>query len=576
MAPGRSIPSSCCAPRRSPGARFDLPLAERLARAAVEAGAGFDAGLLLGQLYGWQGRPADAERQLAALADVTASDAQRAELASARMDVMAFGFNRIPDAVRIADEAEPGIADVTCRDHVTAYRARALGWSGRFATAARVAEPLLRRATGQTLIAASMAAATSMSNCGRISDAIEATFTGHAAHLALVGPPMTFSPTFHLYLRCLAFNCAGRLAEAQALGEAEYAKAVQSGSVEGQGCFSMFLTVTYIEQGRLAAAVRVGAEAAGICRQLGWALTMRMALTPYVRALATVGDVDGARAVLAELDARDIGVTDLASADLLRSRAWVQVAGGAPSDGHAYLEGSAAVARDGGANALESGALHDLARLGRAADVAPRLRELAAVCEGPAAGRARRARRGARRRGRARAHGRGGCLRGARRHPPCRRGLVGLRRRLATRRRAAPRNGRRASLPDARRALRGRAHAVARSRARRRAHPSPRASSRSRSSPPAGWPTRRSPRGCSSPIARSRTSCIRATRSSAPTAGPISRARSKREAAARDLISDAEWASGPRLARRQERERAPAGRASRRSPRRGARRAWRA
>ncbi len=363
--------------------RFDLPLAERLARAAVEAGAGFDAGLLLGQLYGWQGRPAEAASQLASLADAAPGDAERAELASARMDVAAFGFNRIPDAVRIADEAEPQIADITCRDHVTAYRARALGWSGRFTTAARVAEPLLGRASGQTLIAACMAAATSMSLAGRISDAVEATYTGHAAHLALVGPPMTFSPTFHLYLRCLAFNCAGRLAEAQALGEAEYAKAVQAGSMEGQGCFSMFLTVTYIEQGRLAAAVRVGAEAAGICRQLGWAMTMRMGLTPYVRALATVGDVDGARAVLAELDARDIGVTDLASADLLRARAWVQVADGTASDGHAYLEESASVARDGGANALESGALHDLARLGCAADVAARLRELAAVCEGP-------------------------------------------------------------------------------------------------------------------------------------------------------------------------------------------------
>ena len=45
--------------------RFDFPLAERLARAAIEAGAGFDAAVLLAaQLAGLQGRVADAEVEL--------------------------------------------------------------------------------------------------------------------------------------------------------------------------------------------------------------------------------------------------------------------------------------------------------------------------------------------------------------------------------------------------------------------------------------------------------------------------------------------------------------------------------
>jgi DNA-binding CsgD family transcriptional regulator len=43
------------------------------------------------------------------------------------------------------------------------------------------------------------------------------------------------------------------------------------------------------------------------------------------------------------------------------------------------------MARAGGARVFESAALHDLARLGRAAEVVPRLRELGRVVEGPLA-----------------------------------------------------------------------------------------------------------------------------------------------------------------------------------------------
>ena len=93
-------PPTCCAPRPTRGERFDMPLAERLARAAFEAGAGFDAGMLLGQLCWWQGRPADAEHQLHSLVDVAQTDAQRAALATTRMDVL--GLSAQPHRRRLA------------------------------------------------------------------------------------------------------------------------------------------------------------------------------------------------------------------------------------------------------------------------------------------------------------------------------------------------------------------------------------------------------------------------------------------------------------------------------------------
>ncbi|MGH9156436.1 MAG: AAA family ATPase, partial [Acidimicrobiales bacterium] len=61
--------------------RYDFPLAERLARSALDAGAGFDTAVLAARLAGLQGRGAEAEHQLTALAGQAGNDAQRARVA---------------------------------------------------------------------------------------------------------------------------------------------------------------------------------------------------------------------------------------------------------------------------------------------------------------------------------------------------------------------------------------------------------------------------------------------------------------------------------------------------------------
>ena len=66
--------------------RHDHSLAERLARAAIAEGAGFNARFVAAEAAHFQGRPAQAERELAALAVDAASDAQRAGVALLRFD----------------------------------------------------------------------------------------------------------------------------------------------------------------------------------------------------------------------------------------------------------------------------------------------------------------------------------------------------------------------------------------------------------------------------------------------------------------------------------------------------------
>jgi hypothetical protein len=67
-------------------ARHDHSLTERLARPALAEGAGFGARFVAAGAAHFQGRPAQAESELAALAADAASDAERARVALLRFD----------------------------------------------------------------------------------------------------------------------------------------------------------------------------------------------------------------------------------------------------------------------------------------------------------------------------------------------------------------------------------------------------------------------------------------------------------------------------------------------------------
>jgi hypothetical protein len=362
--------------------RFDYPLAERLARAAAGAGAGFEARLLLAQTLWLQGRAEEALRELGELDSEASTDVQRTLLAMARIGVLDWSLKKTDEALRVAKEAEATIGDLSCRDQITAERARILGRSGRNGAAVALAVPLLDRVSGPALVSACFAAGTSMSVTGQFARAIEASKRGLAAHLQLTGPPLPFGPYLHLVIRCKALMNAGRLAEARALGQKEYEKAVKEGSLEAQSFFSLELAAEALLEGRVATAARVAGESAGVFRELGWRLWVRNALAVRAHALALLGEPQAARKVLGELDALGVPESELLGPEVLQARAWAEVSAGNAAGGLALLEEAVAMAQWAGACALESAALYDMARLGQATEVTRRLRELTDVVEG--------------------------------------------------------------------------------------------------------------------------------------------------------------------------------------------------
>jgi DNA-binding CsgD family transcriptional regulator len=365
--------------------RYDFPLAERLARAAVRKGAGFEAGLLLAQACWLQGRAEEALQQLGTLVAVATTDPQRALLATARIIVLDWGLKQTDAALQVAEEAEAAIGDRGCRDQITAERARILGRSGRPGAAVALAVPLLDRVSGQALVSACFAAGTSMAMTGQTAGAIEASERGLAAHLQLTGAPLPFGPYLHLAIRCQALVLAGRLDEASALGQQEYERAVKEGSVEAQSFFSFLLALGLLTKGRVKSAARVAGESAGAFRELSWRLWVRNALMVRAHALALQGEAETAHGVLSELDALGVPESEFYGPEVLRARAWTEVAGGNTAEGRMRLHEAVSMARSSGAYAFESPALHDLARLGRATEVVTHLRELAKVVEGPLA-----------------------------------------------------------------------------------------------------------------------------------------------------------------------------------------------
>ncbi|HKY66716.1 MAG TPA: AAA family ATPase, partial [Acidimicrobiales bacterium] len=100
--------------------RDDFPLAERLARAAADAGAGFDADLLAAHVTGLLGRPDDADSELAELEERVDDDAERSRVAIARFDTSAV-WTAVDDD-DVLGTALAAVADPSWRDRLEARR----------------------------------------------------------------------------------------------------------------------------------------------------------------------------------------------------------------------------------------------------------------------------------------------------------------------------------------------------------------------------------------------------------------------------------------------------------------------
>lgn len=370
--------------------RYDFVLAERLAAAASDGtgsdgGARFEAALLAAQAVGLQGRAAESERKLAALAGRAQTDSQRARVALARLDNEAFYLGELGEANRIAEQAERAVTDPVWRDEITARRLGLLLATEGPRAAAEAAEPVLARAGGRALVWASQIGSFSIGRLGRLAEAREIATLGRAAHLELAEPLDSWHPWFHAFFEADAMAGLGLIDEAVELCAAQYRRALDERSAEARAIFALQLSRSVGERGHAIAAARYGREAVALFRELGRPQFEYWSLQYLALALAVGGRAAEAADTLGVLDSLGLPPTRNMAVDLRACRGWTAVAAGDLGAGRRYLSEAAEFGVGIGDVVGAAAALHAIGRLGAPASVAGRLSELAAGIDGPLA-----------------------------------------------------------------------------------------------------------------------------------------------------------------------------------------------
>jgi DNA-binding NarL/FixJ family response regulator len=121
----------------------DLGLAERIARAAVAAGGGFEPRLLLGNALHWSGRAVEADTELAPLAELARTDAERAEATIPRVAALFVTLGRPGEAEGLLDAVAGAVTEDAAVLELAGIRSVLDAFLGRTVHAAEAAAAVL-------------------------------------------------------------------------------------------------------------------------------------------------------------------------------------------------------------------------------------------------------------------------------------------------------------------------------------------------------------------------------------------------------------------------------------------------
>jgi ATP/maltotriose-dependent transcriptional regulator MalT len=360
----------------------DLALAERIARAAVTAGGGFEPRLLLGNALHWSGshRGTEAETELAAVAALARTDAERVQAAIPRMFNLAW--------LGRAAEAEAMVAAVTSTlSSDAAVLDLASGWSvldgfgGRAVKAAEAAAKVLAdpRRSPTAVQLATWATAIAGGGLGRLAELsekikwIDARTEAYEIGLhqaAVIGSS---------WVRAMLL--AGWLDEPDQVARRHREQCRDIPGI-GDGVTSAMRGAVAACRGQVKTAARWFRQALASGTDTGMPVFTLLVDLPGVLAMAGVAAL--ARHALDDLDAaRHHGLVYL-EPELLLTRAWVAAAEGSVTEATVLAHQAAELAAAQDQSAVEVVALHTAVCFGDRT-VADRLAKLATQVDGPRA-----------------------------------------------------------------------------------------------------------------------------------------------------------------------------------------------
>jgi DNA-binding CsgD family transcriptional regulator/tetratricopeptide (TPR) repeat protein len=361
--------------------RYDFPLAERLARASVEAGGGFEPSLLAAQLAALQGRSDQADTELATLAESSDDQDQAALIALIRLDNRVIYAGAVDEGLKIAEEAEENLPHSEQGDGIAARRAALLLAKDGPTRAMTVLTPILERAHGQALAWACMPGAYSLARMGRIEEALRTARRGFDVQ-SVLDTPTDWYPWMHAFYEAEALAHGGRFIEAEALALGQYQHGVSTRSLEAQAMFSWSLAKTVADRGNVEDAIQHTKKAVSIYRQLGRPQFIDFCLIYQAQALALANRAGEAEETLRSLVRLGIRPSYFMGIDLLQAQGWVDAANGRLRDARKTFLRAAVEGERIGDLVGALAAVHCVARIGYPSDVERCAATLAGSVEG--------------------------------------------------------------------------------------------------------------------------------------------------------------------------------------------------
>ena len=363
----------------------DLPLADRLAEAAVRAGGGPEPNFVRAHALSWLGRGEEADAVLAAIDSGALTDEGHARLAFLRASNMLWALGDPARAKEIIDEASR-TTPPQARSYIDAFLTVYWFAMDRPEAARQAAESLALEDL-PAVVGAEIAwvLATIAADAGRTAEAVAVADAGYtAATRSFDAPHMRFNiADAHIG----ALLLSGRIDEA-----VEVAERVRQQAADLPGAAQLLGSAVAgraaLGAGRLGTACAMleeGAEGLAASHAIGWGYRYHI---PRTTALAMRGSTGEAAAMLAVLDTLPRPFRSLDYESNL-ARSWVVASQGAVSEAITVVLSAAERAAASGQFAAEVVCLQTATQFGDRTS-APRLRELESIVEGPRVGLAAR------------------------------------------------------------------------------------------------------------------------------------------------------------------------------------------
>jgi DNA-binding CsgD family transcriptional regulator len=362
-------------------ARADFTLAERLLRAARDAGEVPKVARALPRVLAWQGRLGEAASVLPEAPPAPGGGDDPARWVVVRA-WSSWGQGQAAQAGRELDAAVP--SSERGRLEVSATRAWLLLFAGRAKEAAEAVSGVVDRRVpdenGTVWPHAVAAAVNAEALTGRTDGALALADRGLV--VARRVDAAVWEPVILGWARCRALHLAGRLWDAEAVARAGYAEAVALGLPDMVVGWAGYLGSIALTQGRAVAAQVALREALARLAQHDPYRYAGYFMAEIACAMALTGNVGEAREWLRRSESGRGEENKMFAPWAELDRAWVIAAGGDADGAAGQARAAAELARTLGQHAVEVIALYDVARLGDPGSVRPRLDELAGAVDG--------------------------------------------------------------------------------------------------------------------------------------------------------------------------------------------------